>query len=216
MAKEQNKQSKDDEDYSEKEQWKDDLDVLPLNYVKPESKKPIIEKAEFDKKKKKRWIPLLALFSILAGATPLILNTCKEDHIPAKKQMAVTASEEIDSQQDTEDENINIVETNEETSFVEDTAIIETMDSEYYTETEVIEEGPKNYHIIVGSFEQEENASKWLEQASYNEYGIQFIKKHEEMYRVIFASYTTIEQATIEIDSIRNFLKLKAWIAYMK
>ena len=55
MAKEQNKQSKDDEDYSEKEQWKDDLDVLPLNYVKPESKKPIIEKAEFDKKKKKQY-----------------------------------------------------------------------------------------------------------------------------------------------------------------
>jgi hypothetical protein len=37
--------------YSEKDQWDDDLDVAPLNYVRPKVQKPILEKAEFDKKK---------------------------------------------------------------------------------------------------------------------------------------------------------------------
>src|SRR5690606_19692277 len=38
----------------EEEQWKDDLDVPPVNYQKEIPKKPILEKAEKDKKKKKR------------------------------------------------------------------------------------------------------------------------------------------------------------------
>ena len=49
------KKEKESEKYSENDQWNDDLDVMPLNYVKPEGKKPIVEKAEFDKKKKKRF-----------------------------------------------------------------------------------------------------------------------------------------------------------------
>ena len=43
--------SKEPKEYSEKDQWNDDLDVAPLNYVKPKAKKPILEKAEFDKKR---------------------------------------------------------------------------------------------------------------------------------------------------------------------
>ena len=51
MAKDEKKNEKDSKKYSENDQWNDDLDVMPLNYVKPEGKKPIVEKAEFDKKK---------------------------------------------------------------------------------------------------------------------------------------------------------------------
>jgi len=77
-------------------------------------------------------------------------------------------------------------------------------------------ESPKNYHIIVGSFKNENNAKSWLEKKSFNEYGVQSIRQFEDWYRVIFVSYVSVEQAEIEIDSIRSNLNLKAWIAYMK
>ena len=38
--------------YSEQEQWEDDLDLPPLDQKKAQAKKPILEKAEFDKKRK--------------------------------------------------------------------------------------------------------------------------------------------------------------------
>ena len=57
------KKEKESEKYSENDQWNDDLDVMPLNYVKPEGKKPIVEKAEFDKKKKKRLTIVREMYS---------------------------------------------------------------------------------------------------------------------------------------------------------
>ena len=37
--------------YSEQEQWEDDLDLPPIDHKKAQAKKPILEKAEFDKKR---------------------------------------------------------------------------------------------------------------------------------------------------------------------
>ena len=50
---------------------------------------------------------------------------------------------------------------------------------------------------------------------SFKEYDEQSIREFEDWYRVIFKSFPSLEQAEIEIDSIRNNLNLKAWIAYM-
>lgn len=48
----------------EEQQWKDDLDIPPLNYTPPLKKKPILEKIEKDKKPAKRR-PVLKLIAIL-------------------------------------------------------------------------------------------------------------------------------------------------------
>ena len=71
--------------YSEKEQWEDDLDLPPIAHQKAKIKKPILEKAEFDKKRKTNLKPFIAIgslllmigiyFLIICPLAPLSLNT---------------------------------------------------------------------------------------------------------------------------------------------
>ena len=203
MAKDEKKNEKDSKQYSENDQWNDDLDVMPLNYVKPEGKKPIVEKAEFDKKKKRIWIPLLTMISILAVSTPIMFNACEgKDKVP--KQMAVIVSD--GNKKD------SII---EDTEFIEDTVIIETVESIELIEEQSIELGPRFFHIVIGSFEQEKNALSFV-QALENQNSETKIIQHNGIYRVSFNSYFDSDEAEIEIDYIRNTLNLKSWIAYMK
>ena len=153
------------------------------------------------------------MISILAGSTPFILNTCKDNNVPETKQLAVNSSQELDVQQ--ENENIIIEKTNEETSFVEDTVVIEAMDSEYISEVEFIEKGPKNYHIVVGSFEKEIYALSYMKNLTKKNDLTQIIE-YNGLYRVSFYSYSDSDEAEIELDYIRNTLNLRSWIAYMK
>ena len=76
-------------------------------------------------------------------------------------------------------------------------------------------EGPKNYHIVVGSFKNDAYAQNWLDKIAYGEIDIQYIREYDGWYRVILFSYSSNEQAEITLDAVRNDLKLKAWIAYM-
>jgi cell division protein FtsN len=76
-------------------------------------------------------------------------------------------------------------------------------------------EGPKNYHIVVGSFKNDAYAQNWLDKTAYGEIDIQYIREYDGWYRVILFSYSSNEQAEITLDAVRNDLKLKAWIAYM-
>ena len=203
MAKDEKKNEKDSKKYSENDQWNDDLDVMPLNYVKPEGKKPIVEKAEFDKKKKRIWIPLLTMISILAVSTPIMFNACEgKDKVP--KQMAVIVSD--GNKKD------SII---EDTEFIEDTVIIETVESIELIEEQSIELGPRFFHIVIGSFEQEKNALSFV-QGLENQDSETKIIQHKGVYRVSFNSYFDSDEAEIEIDYIRNTLNLKSWIAYMK
>lgn len=216
MAKDKNKNAKNSKEYSENDQWNDDLEVMPLNYVKPEGKKPIIEKAEFDKKKKKRWIPLLVIISVLAGSTPLILNNC-EGKNSAPKQMAIIASKGNIKDSTFEDEDHENLESNiiEETTFIEDTVIIETVESDEFIEEQTIELGPRFFHIVIGSFEQENNALSFI-QGLENQNSETKIIEYNGLYRVSFNSYFDSDEAEIELDYIRNTLNLRSWIVYMK
>jgi len=78
----------------------------------------------------------------------------------------------------------------------------------------------KCYPLIIQIYlllrKDENNAKSWIKEKAFTEYGMQSIREFEGWYRVIFLSYASVEQAEIEIDSIRTNLNLKAWIAYMK
>lgn len=210
------KKEKESEKYSENDQWNDDLDVMPLNYVKPEGKKPIVEKAEFDKKKKKRWIPIVAMISILAGSTPFIFNTC-EDKSGAPEKMAVISSKEHKKDSIIENESLEKLEAEliEESEFIEDTVIIESVDSEEFIEEQPLELGPRFFHIVIGSFENENNALSFI-QGLENQNSETKIIEYNGLYRVSFNSYFDSDEAEIELDYIRNTLNLRSWIAYMK
>lgn len=75
------KGKKDSKPYSEKDQWEDDLDLPPLEHKKATTKSPILEKAEFDKKRKTpRKFLLLILFIVIAAGSFFILFQPKAEN----------------------------------------------------------------------------------------------------------------------------------------
>ena len=97
-----------------------------------------------------------------------------------------------------------------------ESVIIEEIEESIDLQDEEMEyEGPKNYHIVVGSFKNDTYAQNWLDKTAYGEIDIQCIREYDGWYRVILFSYSSNEQAEITLDAVRNDLKLKAWIAYM-
>ena len=202
--------------YSEKDQWNDDLDLPPINHKTEPSKKPILEKAEFDRKKKKRWIPIVIVISIIAISSPFILNTCNSDN-GSSKQNLITKSTEIYDSTYIQD---NILNENriEDTAFIEDTVIIENIESEVEIELKKIEsitENKKYYHIIIGSFERENYANAFINELTQKTDATQIIN-YDGLLRVSYNSYNDSDEAEIELDYIRNTLNLKSWIAYMR
>ena len=202
--------------YSEKDQWNDDLDLPPINHKTESSKKPILEKAEFDRKKKKRWIPIVIVISIIAISSPFILNTCYSDNGSSKKNL-ITESTEIDDSNHI-DENILNENDVKDTAFIEDTVIIENIESEVeieLKEIEAITENKKYYHIIIGSFDRENYANAFINELTQKTDATQVIN-YNGMHRVSYNSYNDSDEAEIELDYIRNTLNLKSWIAYMR
>jgi hypothetical protein len=204
------------EEYSEKDQWNDDLDLPPINHKIESSKKPILEKAEFDRKKKKRWIPIVIVITLIAISSPFILNTCNNDN-DSSNQNLITKSTEIDDSTPIEENLLN--ESNaKDSAFIEDTAIIENIESEVeieLKEIETITENKKYYHIIIGSFERENYANAFVKELTQKTDATQIIK-YDSLYRVSYNSYDDSDEAEIELDYIRNTLNLKSWIAYMR
>ena len=205
--------------YSEQEQWEDDLDLPPLDHTKARAKKPILEKAEFDKKRKK---PIKLLFSILVillttGLFVILHQSIENTIVPVEN----IENEQNEAEAPAEHLTANIEKHTEakhsDKLWSEDTVIVEEITrTELFQEELYEDQAPQNYHIIIGSFKNENNATGWLEKSFFEEYGVPTIREYEGWYRVIFLSYASVEQAEIEIDSIRNNLNLKAWIAYMK
>ena len=203
-------------EYSEKDQWNDDLDLPPINHKSEPSKKPILEKAEFDRKKKKRWIPIVVVISIIAISSPFVLNTCNNDN-GSSKQNLISESTEIDDSTYIEENILNESEV-KDTAFIEDTVIIENVESEVEIELKEIEasiENKKYYHIIIGSFERENYANAFINELTQKTDATQIIN-YNGMHRVSYNSYNDSDEAEIELDYLRNTLNLKSWIAYMR
>ena len=205
--------------YSEQEQWEDDLDLPPVDHTKARAKKPILEKAEFDiKRKKPIKLLFLILFILLSTGLFVMLNQSNENTIVPVENIE---NEQNECEATAEQLSANIEKHTEakhsEELWSEDTVIAEEITrTELFQEELYEDQAPQNYHIIVGSFKNENIATGWLEKLSSAEYGVPSILEYEGWYRVIFLSYASVDQAEIEIGSIRNNLNLKAWIAYMK
>ena len=205
--------TQDSGNYSEKLSSKEDLRKQPLYYVKPEKKQPILEKVEFDKKKKKRWIPLLIVLLVLGGSIPFIFHTCKDNPDPEKKIIA----QAIDSESQTEEESSGQTEEILIEEFHDDTMIVEELENEIieFDNTTELENMEKNFHVIVGSFENEINAHNLVQELQEFHQTMEVIE-HNGIYRVAWCSLNDRDQAEIELDYIRNTLRKDAWIVYME
>ena len=206
--------------YTNKEQWEDDLDLPPIGYKKESIKKPILEKAAFDKNRKKsKRIPMLIL--LVAGlalimGTYFIFRESKNEKLQQatnKEDLQIVDNETKIIEQV---EDSAVIEVKKEPEIQEESVIIEEIEESIDLQDEEMEyEGPKNYHIVVGSFKNDAYAQNWLDKTAYGEIDIQYIREYDGWYRVILFSYSSNEQAEITLDAVRNDLKLKAWIAYM-
>ncbi len=206
--------------YTNKEQWEDDLDLPPIGHKKESIKKPILEKAAFDKNRKKsKRIPMLIL--LVAGlafimGTYFIFRESKNEKLQQATnkedlQIVDNVTKIIEQVEDSA-----AIEVKKEPEIEEESVIIEEIEESLDLQDEEMEyEGPKNYHIVVGSFKNDAYAQNWLDKTAYGEIDIQYIREYDGWYRVILFSYSSNEQAEITLDAVRNDLKLKAWIAYM-
>ena len=131
--------------------------------------------------------------------------------------MAVISSKEHKKDSIIENESLEKLEAEliEESEFIEDTVIIESVDSEEFIEEQPLELGPRFFHIVIGSFENEYNALSFI-QGLENQNSETKIIEYNGLYRVSFNSYFDSDEAEIELDYIRNTLNLRSWIAYMK
>lgn len=206
--------------YTNKEQWEDDLDLPPIGHKKESIKKPILEKAAFDKNRKKsKRIPMLIL--LVAGlafimGTYFIFRESKNEKLQQatnKEDLQIVDNETKIIEQV---EDSAAIQVKKEPEIEEESVIIEEIEESLDLQDEEMEyEGPKNYHIVVGSFKNDAYAQNWLDKIAYGEIDIQYIREYDGWYRVILFSYSSNEQAEITLDAVRNDLKLKAWIAYM-
>ena len=206
--------------YTNKEQWEDDLDLPPIGHKKESVKKPILEKAAFDKNRKKsKRIPMLIL--LVAGlalimGTYFIFRESKNEKLQQatnKEDLPIVDNETKIIEQF---EDSAAIEVKKEPEIQEESVIIEEIEESIDLQDEEMEyDGPKNYHIVVGSFKNDAYAQNWLDKTAYGEIDIQYIREYDGWYRVILFSYSSNEQAEITLDAVRNDLKLKAWIAYM-
>ena len=219
--------SEEPKEYSEKEQWEDDLDVAPLNYVKPKSKKPILEKAEFDQKKKSLWIPILSILGILTIGSIILFIKKEQIWNTSKMQLGQKAiintdNSKNESNKKSEEENIEFIENEPLTNqYIKDNMMIDTSENETHNETYLIniepelDEDPKNFHIVIGSFEQEKNAHLFASNRESLSENIRIVE-FNGFYRVSYDSYFDNFEAKTALNNIRNSLNILAWIAYMK
>ena len=155
--------------YSEKEQWEDDLDLPPIAHQKTKIKKPILEKAEFDKKRKTNLKPFIAIGSLLLMiGIYFLIGQDDQTENPNISENSRTETSTTDNQLVNETQNVAQQEEKEEDklneTWQEDTVIVEELLKADVVQEELsVYESPQNYHIIVGSFKNENNAKKWLE-----------------------------------------------------
>lgn len=203
------------ESYSEKDQWNDDLDLPPLQHKKATAKKPILEKADFDKKKKQPWKLIFASLFIFVGLAVFFIFNSKNE-----VSKTVKTAKNTEEKQRIEDENVSELNqektnNNTETVWLEDTVVVEELE-ELEPEQNIIGTnlGPHNYHIVIGSFLKEENALLWQEQLGESN-ATPIIIEYQKMFRVVLSSHGNADEAEIELDRTRTIKNFKAWIAYM-
>jgi len=229
MGKKNTSGSNDPKAYTHKDQWEDDLDLPPIGHEKERFKTPILEKAEFDKKhKKNKFTPLILIASLILGLGLFFIfrkpdnqniqqaNTQNNIQIIDTENESNNQTEESEIEQKYAVEDSFLTKVEYQNDVQEEAVVVEEVKEEINIKNEECEDkGTKNYHIIVGSFENRSYAQSWLDKTAYGEVDIDYIQKHNGWYRVILFSYTSNEEAEIAIDFVKNDLKLKAWIAYM-
>jgi nucleoid DNA-binding protein/cell division septation protein DedD len=173
-------------EYTEEQQWKDDLDVPPIGAKIEKPKKPILEKAKKDRKRRPIPIFLLVFFVILVGAgttVGLFYNEIKtalfSTHDSDTTKLAEEQFEFTDDEEQKQEETQLNTETessveSEESTIPEETTEPEPVQAEVKTEKK--KEEPKvstagdvdasaSFHLVIGSFQNKSFADNFSAKA---------------------------------------------------
>jgi hypothetical protein len=203
--------------YSEADQWADDLDVPPLNTKIERPKKPIIEKVKKDKKRRKpAFYFLIVVGVLLVGGTltfGLFYNSL-EKFFPFLAKETTVQETENSSTKDSEDTKQNQV------TNVSEKAKEENLNQEKLTETKDIVEqlnpepvvnSTNHYHIIGGAFTEKSNADRYQNRLVTEGNQSVIIGQFDNLYIVSIASYSSLEEANNELLKAR-IISSRAWV----
>jgi hypothetical protein len=214
--------------YSEEDQWKDDLDLPPLNAKIERPKKPILEKTRKDKKPKRPIFYLLLLFAVLmiGGVLTISLfyNSFEKLYISHSK----TPTEEIKAEnipKKNESENLKVIKQKEEgtrkaSESTKEEAIQETPISEkpeVFGDSELIQTSTgqvnrtKPYHVIGGAFMAKSNAERYQNKLISAGNNSVIVGKFDQLYIVSIGSYPSKEEAEFALSTSRS-ISANVWI----
>jgi hypothetical protein len=203
--------------YTEEQQWHDDLDLPPINATIERPKKPILEKAKPDRKRRSLPVlPLLIFLVILVGGGSVLVVfwddfSGKEKVVTAEDKFKETVpkekSEVAESAEETQEDQDNYQEEVDQTSAEETEEIQEVIapvDSDpkptdqITTSTGTVFRSMP-FHIIAGAFAEQANAERFRdklrESGSSN---AEIIGKFDGLYLVSSGSYSSETDAQSE------------------
>jgi hypothetical protein len=196
-----------EKNYSEADQWADDLDVLPLNAKIERPKKPIIEKIKKDKKQRKPLLFVLiivgifliggvltfdTLFNNIEKAAPIIAKETpvkkSENRLLKKPFIKKTIKKE-------ERKKVTIITTEKSSVPIKETQADIT----------------NSYHIIGGAFIDKSNADRYQNRLVSEGNQSAIIGQFDNLYIVSIASFSSIEAANNALTGARS-ISSKAWV----
>jgi cell division septation protein DedD len=203
-------------EYTEQQQWEDDLDLPPINAKVERPKKPIIEKAQKDKKKRSPLIFVLIVLTVLFVAGAIGVGVFYKEI-----KTALFAKETNDTTVLAEEKQFEFTEVPEDNQGEEP---IESGESELENEfiKEVISEPQKteqvsspkpavsgSYFLVVGSFQNEANANRFSDRMKSEGNESTIISQNNGFYLVTIGSYPTESEAKAALtEKIQRYPKV--------
>lgn len=212
------------EQYTEEDQWKDDLDLPPINAKIEKPKKPILEKTQKDKKKRRPAFYFLLTFLVLIIAGTLtvamfynsleeFLPFMKSEKIHEKEIVAEEKNNEIPEEEikknPSEDEEKEIQETVKEEP-VEEVEENQVESGMIQTSTGQVDRN-KPYHVIAGAFSDKSNADRYQNKLTSEGNNSVIIGQFDNLYIVSIGSYSSMAEAENSLGEAKN-KSPKAWI----
>jgi len=214
--------------YSEEDQWKDDLDLPPLNAKIERPKKPILEKTRKDKKPKRPafYLLLLLAVSMIGGVLTMSLfynsfeklyislsktptEEIKAENIPEKNEGKSLKVEEKtkegtrNASEATKEEGIQEIHTAQKTEVPFGSELIQTSTGQINR--------AKPYHIIGGAFMNKSNADRYQNKLISAGNISVIVGKFDQLYIVSIGSYPSKEEAEFALSTSRS-ISANAWI----
>lgn len=209
-------------EYSEAQQWEDDLDIPPISAKAERPKKPVLEKAKKDRKKRSPlfYAMLVLIVLLVGGGTTLGLfynqiksiivssNVSEDATILAEKQFEFSEEAKPDEEPEAQED---ITEAVPEEIQVEKEEVKEVVKT---NPTPAPQDFGKSYQIITGSFQNKDFAERFNSRMESEGNQSAVLGPINSVYLISIGSYATENEAK-EALKAKKAAYPKAWVLKM-